>query len=47
MVHAHAFFLRKVKHVANTLTPIGKAIKEVTKKCAKEIFDITWIISVI
>jgi hypothetical protein len=47
MVHAHVFFLTKAKHVANTLTPIGKAIQEVTKKCVKEKFDITWITSVI
>ncbi len=31
MVHALVFFLTRVKHVANTLTPIEKAIQEVAK----------------
>lgn len=45
MVHAHVFFPTRTKHVANTLTPIEKAIQEVAKICAKENFDVTWITS--
>jgi hypothetical protein len=46
MVHAHVFFLIRVKHVTNTLTPIEKVIQKVAKKCARENFDVTWICAI-
>jgi hypothetical protein len=40
------FSLQGLKHVANTFTPIEKAI-QVAKNCAKENFNVIWITNAI
>jgi hypothetical protein len=47
MAHACVFFLTRAKHVANTFTPIEKAIQEVAQNCAKENFNVIWITNAI